>query len=1061
MVAQATIVPTISVAGNVEGSIVIGDHNFVVNTNHGTIIYQQAAVRVQPRSMVPQPPRRPRGFVGRSRELAELNQFIISREIVQVFGSEGVGKSTLLKQAANSEVARALPNGVIFLEGVDEAGAALGMGDLIQCLFDALFESEPRLKVNLASARTYLSNTRPLVLLDNFSFASTHLAVLPDLFPQGAILFTSRQKRTDDVALPLKLDPLPRAEAIQLLAEKMGLTSADADQMELPALVALLGGVPLALITAANVIRENNLPLDQARQIISGCKPTSSHSVEAAIERAYALIKTVLSKDEQLALGLTAALPGVSVDSAWLPEPVVERLQALELLQANSPRLRLPPGLRPVIRQDVDEATVYNQLLVSLQQALSTQALNFEFCADELGNILGGIKWAASQERWAEIIALGRAIDPYLTLHGLWDAWRATLNQVLFAARQVGDRATEGWVLHQLGTREIGVGQPQPAATFLQQALEVRRSLGDRVGMAYTQHNLNLLLPPPPPPLQQTPPGTGPGPLMLSAATVAGIALVVIAALVVVAGLLGLALYTQAPAVAPIAQVLGFPSPTPLHPVNPSTPLPTLSPTPTPGSTSVPADTPQPAALLEPTATHTPLPTDTPVVSNPEGIFFYSDRDGDDIQLYGMNSDGSQPTPLVSITSRTAIECGLFAERLIYSPDGQQIAFVSDTDHGLYMMKADGSGLTRVADGVAGFVGDFAPSVSWSPDGTQLAFAEFLPLSSAYPVHRLYVVKSDGSELTQLMNEEAPPIWNLAWSPGGKQIAYNEFYMAGGDIGRIFIINADGSGESPLTDEDGIISQKDPAWSPDGKRILFWNSSDSLADQHPPGLNIANADGSGQVKLTGLTEEMEIRYDYGNSSIDFHASSPWSSDGSRIFFIEDNWSGATSLNVINSDGSGLTRLTDREDLTLGPVWSPDRTRFAYLAGTDQGQTNNLYVLNVAELQPIRPPATGNNLTDLVWSPDGSRLAYIAETSSSRDLYLINADGSGLTQLTRNAGFNEEPIWLFDGERLFFQSAARPGELRDIYTVKADGSELINLTNHPADDFFVSFRGCGR
>jgi hypothetical protein len=48
---------SISVAGNVEGSIVVGDNNFVVNTNYGTLVYKQAAPQVRLRGMAPRPPR--------------------------------------------------------------------------------------------------------------------------------------------------------------------------------------------------------------------------------------------------------------------------------------------------------------------------------------------------------------------------------------------------------------------------------------------------------------------------------------------------------------------------------------------------------------------------------------------------------------------------------------------------------------------------------------------------------------------------------------------------------------------------------------------------------------------------------------------------------------------------------------------------------------------------------------------------------------------------------------------------------------------------------------------
>lgn len=181
----------IRVGGNVEGSIVVGNHNFVVNTNHGTIVYEQAAPQVRLRQFSPQPPRPPRGFVDRSEELAKLESWIAAREIVLLHAPDGMGKTSLLKQAANSAAAAAMPDGVILFEAVDLDGQALGPTDILQRLFDALFESNPPLKVDSASARTYLSNTRPLILFDEVPLPASLLRALPDFFPQGAILMST------------------------------------------------------------------------------------------------------------------------------------------------------------------------------------------------------------------------------------------------------------------------------------------------------------------------------------------------------------------------------------------------------------------------------------------------------------------------------------------------------------------------------------------------------------------------------------------------------------------------------------------------------------------------------------------------------------------------------------------------------------------------------------------------------------------------------------------------------------------------------------------------------
>ena len=503
---RAAPAPALTVAGNVEGDVIVGHHNFKVNTNYGTIVYQQAPPQVRQRDMAPQPPRAPRGFVDRAGEIGQLGRAIAAREAVTLFGPDGAGKSALLRQVAASEAARAMPHGVVLLESVDEAGQALGPADVVHRLFDALFESHPRLKVDATTARTYLSNTQPLVVLDGLRLPASAVNGLPNLFPQGALLIESAQTPAGDATQPVRLGPLPRDEAIQLLAARANL--ADADRKALDALCALLADMPLAIVVAAYAIRESNLPLQSAQQVAAGARPSSSDPLSAGVERAYALAKSTLSPNEKQLMDLAAAAPGVTVDAdylrralnkpAWF-DAALNRLQALGLLPANSPRLRIQPGLRAAARAGVDEAAVRERLLAYLVAALPGRSLDWTFCADELGNILTSIEWAVAQGRWAQAIQLGRAIDPYLTLHGLWDAWRETLNRILQAARRGGDRANEAWALHQLGTHAIGAGQTAQAIDLLRQALNLRRALRDTVGMAYTQHNLDLLAPPAPP----------------------------------------------------------------------------------------------------------------------------------------------------------------------------------------------------------------------------------------------------------------------------------------------------------------------------------------------------------------------------------------------------------------------------------------------------------------------------------------------------------------------------------------------------------------------------------
>ncbi|HLO27857.1 MAG TPA: ATP-binding protein [Anaerolineales bacterium] len=487
----------INVSGNVYGHIITGDNN-VIETHdyYGAVINQQAALPAQRRSFSPKPPRKPIGFVGRKLELKQMEDLIASATPVIVHGLDGIGKTSLAKQAANSESAKAQPDGVVFLEGLDEAGKLLEFSDLIQRLFDALFESQPPLKVDMASARTYLSNTQPLVLLSSLSFSAEELHQLPDLFPSSPILIATEVSDRPDNFENISLGPLAREDSLTLLSS---LTSAG-DQQTLAQIAALLENVPAALIMVKKTISEKGLKVDEAFARLQSYTPNEKDKVKAGLERAFALVFSTLTEDERGMLIQTAAAHGVSVDRKWLESvyggsSVSEKLESLELLQANSPRLRLMPGLRSLLLQGREVTKERERLLSYLLTELKTRGNDFEFLHDELGNLLGLLFWSAAQGQWSNVAALGRAMDPYLTLSGYWGAWRKTLGEVHKAAQALGDLALQGWVLHQLGSYEIGIGNQAAARKLLEQAISTRKKIGDQTGMAYSQHNLQIIAP--------------------------------------------------------------------------------------------------------------------------------------------------------------------------------------------------------------------------------------------------------------------------------------------------------------------------------------------------------------------------------------------------------------------------------------------------------------------------------------------------------------------------------------------------------------------------------------
>jgi len=79
------------------------------------------------------------------------------------------------------------------------------------------------------------------------------------------------------------------------------------------------------------------------------------------------------------------------------------------------------------------------------------------------------------------------------------------------------------------------------------------------------------------------------------------------------------------------------------------------------------------------------------------------------------------------------------------------------------------------------------------------------------------------------------------------------------------------------------------------------------------------------------------------------------------------------------------------------------------------------------------------------SPDGLYIAYSAMAGSSRQIFIMDSDGSDVRQIT-NSGFNTMPSWSPDGTKLIFTRGQNSDSIPDLYTINTDGSGLMDITN---------------
>jgi Tol biopolymer transport system component len=224
---------------------------------------------------------------------------------------------------------------------------------------------------------------------------------------------------------------------------------------------------------------------------------------------------------------------------------------------------------------------------------------------------------------------------------------------------------------------------------------------------------------------------------------------------------------------------------------------------------------------------------------------------------------------------------------------------------------------TRIVRGLvalavaAGLVAVLSPSAEGAFPGENglIAFGRY---TAATEDTDILTMNPDGTAQTPVATG-AEFAGNPAWSADGSKIVYTNGSSSDAEI---WSMNADGSNKTQLTDDDDQDAQ--PFWSPDGTKIVYRAFGGEQYD-----LFVMNADGSNSVNITNTPNGGEF-------------DPAWSPDGTRIAFggrLDESedfeiWS-------ISPDGSNRVQLTEDDDDTAQPDWSPDNATIVYAVGNDE------------------------------------------------------------------------------------------------------------------------------
>ncbi len=375
-------------------------------------------------------------------------------------------------------------------------------------------------------------------------------------------------------------------------------------------------------------------------------------------------------------------------------------------------------------------------------------------------------------------------------------------------------------------------------------------------------------------------------------------------------------------------------------------------------------------------------------------------------------------------------------------------------------------------------------SPSLAPDGESFAYA-----SNTRGSWDIYVQRVGGRNPVLVAGDStADELWP-AYAPDGKRIAYAKRGSG------IYVVGATGESARRLT-----TFGSNPAWSPDGTRIVF-GSEEVIS---PYGVN-----SSGGLWVVAVSGGAPRRIDAPAFRESYQPA--WSPSGARIAF----WTpvdGQRDIVTMPADGGAHLKVTNDAALDWAPVWSPDG-RFLYFA-SDRGGTMGIWRVAVDEqsgrataapepvasgvdvdmdlprlsadgtsllfrskIESVNPAAvtfdmtaarlssvallqrrTGNLVPTGV-SPDGRWLTLYNLFDRQQDIFIMRSDGSELTRLTDDPGRDWYPRFTPDGAAVTFYS--NQGGKYEAFSIGVDGSGRTQLTDGNGNASFSMFAPDGK
>lgn len=303
---------------------------------------------------------------------------------------------------------------------------------------------------------------------------------------------------------------------------------------------------------------------------------------------------------------------------------------------------------------------------------------------------------------------------------------------------------------------------------------------------------------------------------------------------------------------------------------------------------------------------------------------------------------------------------------------------------------------------------------TWSPDGKMVASEKN---------RDVVVLSRHDSKVLNTIGPEGDWVNAPDWSPDGKRIIYSAF-------GRhrdyplpswaVCSSNPDGSDAKVL-----MADGNKPEFSPDGERIAYR----FVKGRYPKRVTVVDKNGENPKFIS---TQAQLQTDLS-----------WSPGGHQVAY-DGKFQGTYQIRVTDITGEKDRKLSDGEGgyfTDKNPEWSPDGKTILFERHNRRALANGLLTIDpVTGKEKVLLQGVQRNL-DAVWSPDGSKIAFVSDRDNDEyelDVYVMDADGTDVAQVTDLPGQEYAPAWSPDGKALAFNRwdrEAEAGAREDVHIVE--------------------------